>query len=108
MTDHKMNGLIKNLLIMSLTLELKRMPTNEELFEAIMELYHDTADMEKEERDFHEMKDRLEAFIHNSSSIPEDPNTPTNPWWWCHQLNRLVCLTSESAEETKARQDGQK
>jgi hypothetical protein len=50
MTDVKMNNLIKQLIIMALTRELKRKPTEDEIFEEFQITFHDMLQMSIEER----------------------------------------------------------
>lgn len=82
MIDHKRNGLIKNLLFLSMTLDLKRMPTEAEVLEAYMVLSKDLAKMSDEERALHEMAARAEAFtsLHPTYAKVYEVSDPRFQW----------------------------
>lgn len=65
--DVKRNNLIKNLIVLSLTRVLKRMPTDDEIFEEFQITFHEMLQMSIEER-------LAKAFTPNDSYLDLPPS----------------------------------
>ncbi len=72
--DRKYNALIRTLLIMSLTYDLKRKPTEEEIFEEYQKTYEEIALMTDEERELLEMDARARALVESNSYLDLPPS----------------------------------